>query len=61
MIQTLKQKTVVVRAIIDSDTTEHLLSSDANRKHLMEAIDNVERGKNLIVFTPPEWNEKYSI
>ena len=52
---------VVVRAIIDSDTTEYLLSSEANRKHLMEAIDNVEHGKNLIVFTPEEWNEKYNI
>ena len=52
---------VIVRAAIPSDTTEYLLSSEANRKHLMEAIDNVERGKNLIAFTPEEWNEKYNI
>lgn len=52
---------VIVRAASPADTTEYLLSSEANRKHLMEAIDNVEHGKNLIVFTPEEWNEKYSI
>ena len=52
---------VIVRDATPSDTTEYLLSGEANRKHLMESIQNVERGKNLIVFTPEEWNEKYSI
>lgn len=55
---------VIVRAATPSkpsDTTEYLLSGEANRKHLMESIENVERGENLIVFTPEEWDEKYSI
>lgn len=41
------------------DTTEYLLSGEANRKHLMESIQNVERGENLIVFTAEEWHERY--
>lgn len=38
-----------------SDTTEYLLSSEANRKHLTEAIKNVENRKNLILITPSQW------
>lgn len=37
---------VIVRAATpseSSDTTEYLLSGEANRKHLMESIQNVER------------------
>ena len=54
MIKTVKQNEM-------KDTTEYLLSSEANRKKLLEAIRNVESGsaKNLIVFTAEEWDERY--
>ena len=54
MSQTAKPSTI-------KDTTEYLLKGEANRKHLMESIENVERGstKNLIVFTKDEWNQRY--
>jgi antitoxin YefM len=34
----------------EQDETEYLLSSSANRKHLEKAVENVERGENLISF-----------
>jgi len=45
----------------EQDATEELLSSYSNRKHLTEAIKNVENRKNLVVITPEEWDEKYSV
>ena len=41
---------VVKIQVREQDTTEYLLRSHANRKRLMEAIKNVEEGKNLISF-----------
>ena len=41
---------VVKIQVREQDTTEDLLSSPANRKHLMESIKNIEEGKNLISF-----------
>ena len=32
------------------DETEYLMSSPANREHLLKAIKNVEDGKNIITF-----------
>ncbi|MDR0312607.1 MAG: hypothetical protein LBI14_03325 [Treponema sp.] len=32
------------------DETEYLLSSPANREHLEKAVENIERGENLISF-----------
>jgi antitoxin YefM len=32
----------------EMDETDYLLSSPANRKHLLEAIEHVNRGENLI-------------
>lgn len=43
------------------DETEYLLSSQANRQQLKQAIANVESGKNLFVITPEEWNQKYNL
>ena len=43
------------------DTTDYLLSTRANRRHLSEAIAHVEKRENIIVFTPEEWHEKYCI
>ncbi len=46
---------------IPQDTTEYLLSTEANRCHLMSAIEHVETKNNLVSFTPEEWNEEYNI
>jgi antitoxin YefM len=46
---------------ISQDTTEYLLSTEANRYHLMTAIQDVKAKTNLISFTPEEWNEEYNI
>ena len=34
--------------VTEYDETEYLLGNDANKKRLLEAIDNVNSGKNLI-------------
>ena len=41
---------VVKIQVREQDTTEYLLSSSANRKHLLESIKNIEEGKNLTSF-----------
>jgi len=46
---------------VEQDTTEYLLSTEANRKHLLEALENVEKRENLVVITPEEWNAKYRL
>ncbi|MGL4499132.1 MAG: hypothetical protein ACRCU2_08720 [Planktothrix sp.] len=46
---------------IQQDETEYLLSTQANRYHLMTAIQNIETKTNLVTFTTEEWNEKYNI
>ncbi len=46
---------------IPNDTTEYLLSHQANRQRLMTAILNVETKTNLVSFTPEEWNEEYNL
>lgn len=43
------------------DATEYLLSTEANRHHLMTAIQNIETKTNLVSFTPEEWNEEYNV
>jgi antitoxin YefM len=39
------------------DETEYLLSSPANKKRLLEAIEEVKKNKNLIRFTGEEFEE----
>ncbi|MDZ8051080.1 MAG: hypothetical protein RMX68_022520 [Aulosira sp. ZfuVER01] len=46
---------------IKQDETEYLLSTEANRCHLMTAMQNVETKTNLVSFTPEEWNAEYNI
>ncbi|NER20603.1 MAG: hypothetical protein F6J86_26565 [Symploca sp. SIO1B1] len=46
---------------VPQDTTEYLLSTEANRRHLMSAIEHVEKKHNLVSFTPEEWDEEYNI
>jgi len=58
----LPEGTVVeIIILIEQDTTEYLLSTEANRHHLMSAIENLETKNNLVSFTPEEWNEEYNI
>ncbi|MGK7940215.1 MAG: hypothetical protein AB4062_08725 [Crocosphaera sp.] len=45
----------------ETDTTEYLLSTKANEKELLEAIERVEKREEMITITPEEWHEKYSI
>ena len=39
------------------DETEYLLSSPANKKHLLDAIKDVKKNKNIIRFTGKEFEE----
>ena len=58
----LAEGTVVeVIVLVEQDATEYLLSTEANRRHLMSAMQNVETNTNLVSFTPSEWNEEYNI
>ena len=43
------------------DTTEYLLSNDANRHHLLASIQQAENPENLVCFTTEEWNEERNI
>ncbi|MBI4931558.1 MAG: hypothetical protein HY841_12385 [Bacteroidetes bacterium] len=43
----------------DADETSQLLSDSKNRTHLIEAIEEVKRNKNLVSFSGDEF-EKYS-
>jgi antitoxin YefM len=45
----------------EPDTTEYLLSTEANQRELSEAIDRIENKENLVTITAKEWHEKYSI
>ena len=45
----------------ETDTTEYLLSTEANQRQLSEAIDRIENQENLVTITTKEWSEKYSI
>ncbi|MGB3299150.1 MAG: hypothetical protein WBA76_12840 [Phormidesmis sp.] len=50
-----------VQGDVPQDETAYLLSTEANRRQLMRAIQQVEEGSNLVSFTLEEWNEEYSI
>ncbi|HEY9828444.1 MAG TPA: hypothetical protein V6D19_23645 [Stenomitos sp.] len=44
-----------------TDETDYLLSTNANREHLLQALENASNPDKLIVITPDEWHEKYCI
>ena len=48
-------------AVQEQDTTEYLLSNDANRRHLLASIQQAEASQNLVHFTAEEWNEEHNI
>jgi hypothetical protein len=39
-------------AVLDQDETEFLLSDEDRRKRILEAIQDIERGDNLVAFDP---------
>jgi len=43
------------------DTTDYLLSHEANRQHLLTSLQQLETQQNLVSFTPEEWNEEHNI
>ena len=53
-IRTTYPNQVVEIEVREQDATEYLFSTPANRKRLMEAINNIEEGKNLISFDSVE-------
>jgi antitoxin YefM len=54
-------KIEIIILVEEQDETEHLLSTEANRKYLVEAIANVENSENLVTISAEEWNAKYCI
>lgn len=60
VIVLVEQDVVETNAIasIQQDATEYLLSTQANRHHLMTAVQSIETKTNLVSFTPEKWNEE---
>ncbi len=52
-----KGKEIEITIKTAQDETEYLLGSPANKKKLLEAIDEVKRNKNLIRFSGKEFGE----
>lgn len=52
---------IVLVEQVEQDTTEYLLSTEANRLQLLEAIARTEIVDDLVVIAPEEWHEKYRI
>lgn len=42
---------------IVSDETSHLLKDSKNKAHLLQAIDEVKKGKNVVSFNAKEFKE----
>lgn len=47
-LKTLFEDKEIEIAVYEVDETEYLLKADANRRRLLEAIENVKNEKNLI-------------
>jgi antitoxin YefM len=45
----------------EEDATEYLLSTDANRRELLEAIERVNNQDNIVIMSSEEWHEKYCL
>lgn len=52
-----KGKEIEISIRSTQDETEYLLNTPANKKHLLEAINEVKKNKNLIRFTGKEFEE----
>jgi antitoxin YefM len=51
----------VILLVNNQDETEYLLSNETNRKRLLDAISNIEKGESLVTISAEEWHEKYRI
>lgn len=45
----------------EADETDYLLSNPENRTQLLEAVKRLENREDLVVISPQEWHEKYSL
>jgi antitoxin YefM len=48
---------ILISSSDDMDETDYLLSTETNRKELLEAIERVEKQENLVKFTAEEFAE----
>jgi antitoxin YefM len=51
----------VILLVNSQDETEYLLSNSVNRKRLLDAVSNLEKGEGLVAISAEEWHEKYCI
>ena len=56
--EAFKDKDIEITVTDQSDETEYLLSTEANKKHLYKSIDDLEKGQG-IPMTLAELQEKY--
>ena len=56
--EAFKDKEIEIIVTDQIDETEHLLSNDANKKHLYKSIEDIEQGQGLPM-TLAELQEKY--
>ncbi|MBD2534473.1 hypothetical protein H6G97_35255 [Nostoc flagelliforme FACHB-838] len=55
---TIVEVIVLVEPSIEEDETTYLLKSEVNRKHLLKALENVQKG-NLIYVDLDEYEKNY--
>ncbi len=51
----------IILLINSEDETDYLLSNSVNRKRLLDAVSNLEKGEGLVTISAEEWHEKYYI
>jgi len=51
----------IILLINSEDETDYLLSNSVNRKRLLDAVSNLEKGEGLVMISAEEWHEKYYI
>jgi len=51
----------IILLVNGEDETDYLLSNSVNRKRLLDAVSNVEKGEGLVTISAEEWHEKYCI
>ena len=51
----------IILLVNNQDETEYLLSNETNRKRLLDAISNIDKGEGLVTISAEEWHEKYRI
>ena len=61
LMETIKKlfgnKEITISITSETDETEYLTAYPANKKHLLDAIKEVKKNKNLIRFTGKEFEE----